>query len=113
MRRQETDPDSVLNAYRAFLHWRRGVPALRTGNIRLFESEADTLVFVREHASTSVLACFNFGAASSEIRIPPHGSLLPLVGHGFAPSSLGRGAVTVPAHGAFFATLHNEVAVPA
>jgi alpha-glucosidase len=113
VRRQEDDPESVLNAYRAFLRWRRGVPALRSGGIRLFESAADTLVFVREHAGTSVLACFNFGAAPNEIRMPPHGSLLPLVGHGFAPSQFGRGAVTVPAHGAFFATLHNDAAPPA
>jgi alpha-glucosidase len=113
VRRQHGDPESVLNAYRAFLRWRRGVAALRSGGIRLFESEADTLVFVREHADTSVLACFNFDARAREIRIPPHGSLVPLTGHGFAPCSPGRGVVAVPAYGAFFATLHNGAAMPA
>ena len=113
VRRQDGDPESVLNAYRAFLRWRRGVPALRSGGIRLFESEADTLVFVREHADTSVLACFNFGARAREIRVPPHGSLVPLTGHGFEPCSFGRGVVTVPAYGACFATLHNGAAMPA
>ncbi len=108
VRRQEADPDSVLNAYRAFLRWRQGLPALRSGTIRLFEAARDTLVFVREHAGVAIACCFNFGARPAEVRLPPHGSLVPLVGHGFAPSRFGRGAVTVPAHGAFYATLHAD-----
>ena len=104
--RQEADAHSVLNAYRGFVRWRRGIPALCRGNIRTFDSPRDTLCFLREHAAGTVVACFNFGAAPCAIRLPP-GRLEPLVGHGFEGNEIGRGAVTVPAQGAFFATVHN------
>ncbi len=103
--RQENAPDSVLNAYRAFVRWRRGQPVLRGGGIRLFASPEGTLVFLREHGGSGILACFNFGAQAADIRIPVPGTLEPLSGHGFAPSTLARGSVTVPAHCAFFAAL--------
>jgi alpha-glucosidase len=102
--RQEGAPDSVLNAYRNFVRWRRGQPALRSGSIRLFASPEGTLVFLREHDDTGILACFNFGAQPAELGIPVAGPLEPLSGHGFAPSALARGRVTVPPHGAFFAS---------
>jgi len=101
--RQEEAPDSVLNAYRAFVRWRRGQPALRGGGIRLFDSPEGTLVFLREHEGTSILCCFNFDAEPADMRIPVRGALEPLSGHGFAQSTLAQDSVKVPAHGAFFA----------
>ena len=103
--RQDGAPDSVLNAYRGFVRWRRGQPALRHGGIRLFDSPEGTLVFLRELGDGGVLACFNFGGAPAELRIPVSGGVEPLAGHGFAPSAVAGGAVTIPAHGAFFAGL--------
>jgi alpha-glucosidase len=100
---QETAPDSVLNAYRTFVRWRRGLPALLRGAIRLFESREGTLVFLREQDDSAVLACFNFGATPAEVRIPVPGVVEPLVGHGFLPCEFAGNAVTVPPHGAFFA----------
>ncbi len=104
--RQEAAPDSVLNAFRTFVRWRRGVPALRSGSVRLFDSPADTLCFLREKDGESLLACFNFGATAGEIRIPVPGKVEQLAGHGFVPCAVGRDSVTVPAYGAFFASLH-------
>ena len=103
--RQEAASDSVLNAYRNFVRWRRGQPALRGGSIRLFDSPEGTLVFLREQEGSCVLACFNFGTETSDIRIPVPGMFEPLSGHGFAPATLAAGHVTVPAHGAYFAAL--------
>ena len=105
--RQDAAQDSVLNAYRGFVRWRRGVPALQKGGIRLLDSPADTLLFLREHEGMSVLACFNFGSTPSEIRIPAHGRLEILAGHGFTACIPGRGVVTLPSCGAFFANLHD------
>jgi alpha-glucosidase len=106
--RQEKDPDSVLNAFRRFVHWRRGVRALRRGGIRLFESPANTLLFLREDDADPILACFNFGAAPAGIRVPVPGRLEPLTGHGFAPSITLPDAVTVPAQAAYFARVHSH-----
>ena len=106
--RQEADARSVLNAFRRFVLWRRDIPALRRGGIRLFDSPANTLVFLREDETEPVLACFNFGGGAVGIRIPVPGRLEPLTGHGFAPSTLEPGAVTVPAQCAFFARVHGQ-----
>jgi alpha-glucosidase len=105
---QETAPDSVLNAYRTFVRWRRGLPALLRGAIRLFESREGTLVFLREQDDSAVLACFNFGATPAEVRIPVPGVVEPLAGHGFRPCEIAGDAVTVPPHGAFFAGVSAE-----
>ena len=104
---QDAAQDSVLNAYRGFVRWRRGVPALQKGGIRLLDSPADTLLFLREHEGKSVLACFNFGSTPCEIRIPTRGRLEILAGHGFTACIPGRGVVTLPSCGAFFANLHE------
>jgi alpha-glucosidase len=104
---QEAAPDSVLNSYRRFVHWRRDLPALRSGSIRLADSPDGTLCLIREHAGETLVACFNFSTASCAIRIPEARRVEPLAGHGFAPCEFAAGAVTIPAHGAFFANLHN------
>ncbi len=104
---QDAAQDSVLNAYRAFVRWRRGVPALQKGGIRLLDSPPNTLLFLREHEGMSVLACFNFGSTPCEIRIPSRGRLEILAGHGFTACIPGRGVVTLPSCGAFFANLHD------
>jgi alpha-glucosidase len=105
--RQDADPGSVLNAYRGFIRWRRGHAALRAGGIRILDSPRDTICFLREHAGGTVAACFNFGPAPAEIRIPAAGRIEPLAGHGFEPSVLVRDRATVPANGAFFAALRG------
>lgn len=105
--RQEANPDSVLQAYRRFLRWRRAYPALRLGSLRFLDSPPDSLCFLREHAGRALLACFNFGR--EPCRIALQGSLegvAPLTGHGFGPCEVSRGTVTVPAAGAFFGDLH-------
>ena len=101
--RQEAAPDSVLNAYRSFVRWRREQPALRSGGIRLFDSPEGTLVFLREHDGAGVLACFNFGAHARR-----HSQSRSRCARAARRARLRRfdarpGGVTVPAHGAFFA----------
>jgi hypothetical protein len=54
-----------------------------------------------------LVACFNFSTAACAIRMPEARRIEPLAGHGFAPCEIAAGAVTIPAHGAFFANLHN------
>jgi alpha-glucosidase len=104
--RQDRARDSVLNAYRAFVRWRRHQPALRSGSIRLADAPDHALCLIREHASEAVLACFNFGPNDCVIRVPPGHRAEPLTGHGFDACALRDGGVTIPASGAFFAKLH-------
>ena len=106
--RQNTDPGSVLNAYRGFLHWRRLHPALRHGGIRFLDAPRDTLCFVRDFGGKALLACFNFGLEPATIRLPGNGGVEVLSGHGFGTCAVARASVTVPPAGAFFAYLMDR-----
>ncbi|MGP9821995.1 alpha-amylase family glycosyl hydrolase [Salinarimonas sp. NSM] len=55
--RQEADPDSVLNAYRRILAWRRDQPALRGGTQRLVEDAPEPLVVYERAANGARLLC--------------------------------------------------------
>lgn len=105
--RQQPDQDSVLNAYRTFLRWRRQHPALRHGGIRFIDSPDDTLCFIRDHAGKALLACFNFSSQACLVPLPDLGRLQELSGHGFAACGLSAGRVEIPSLGAFFADLQR------
>jgi alpha-glucosidase len=112
VRRQEADPGSVLHAYRRFLRWRRGMPALVRGAIRLHDAPSGALCIERELDGESVVACFNFTGAPCAIRIPAPGDAKPLEGHGFEPSPLEGSVVTIAAHSAFFGALRASAGSP-
>jgi len=103
--RQQADQDSVLNAYRTFLRWRRQHPTLRHGGIRFIDSPPDTLCFIRDYAGRSLLACFNFSLSACSVQLPGLGQLEELDGHGFTRSRLSQGSVEIARLGAFFAYL--------
>jgi len=67
---QEADPDSVLNACRAFLRWRRSQPALVTGGITFMDAPEPVLMFQRVHAGKRLLAAFNLSADSISAALP-------------------------------------------
>src|SRR5207302_2123753 len=48
---QDSDPDSVLNAWRSFLALRKGSPALRHGTLLLRETEGALIAFERRSGS--------------------------------------------------------------
>jgi alpha-glucosidase len=106
--RQLADRDSVLHAYRAFLRWRRQHPALRLGDIRFVDSPPETLCFIRDHAGTSLLACFNFSSGACSVPLTGLGRPEELEGHGFARSRLSQGSVEIAGLGAFFAYLKGQ-----
>ena len=103
--KQLKDPDSVLQAYRRFVWWRRGQQAFRFGDIRFLDSPGETIAFVREYGEERVLAIFNF----DEVPVDYHAPLLlhseTLSGHGFEPAPVEGGRVRLPGFGAWFARL--------
>ncbi|WP_407060993.1 alpha-amylase family glycosyl hydrolase [Agrilutibacter solisilvae] len=113
---QEDDPHSVLNATRAFLHWRRAQPALCTGAIAFVDAPEPVLAFVREpHGHAALLAVFNLSGAPVECWLPlaqPAQSVdAPGVRNGRIVDGKADGAdgpgvlVHLPAHGVLYATL--------
>nr|WP_204602169.1 hypothetical protein [Paremcibacter congregatus] len=65
---QERDLNSVLNAFKNFLSWRKSHPALLHGDIKFLDSPDGTLAFVRTYKRESMLAVFNL--TNRSIMIP-------------------------------------------
>ncbi|MBD9367851.1 alpha-glucosidase family protein [Xanthomonas sp. XNM01] len=100
--RQDGEQDSVLNAFRRFMQWRRMQPALVRGDIRFLDAPEPVLAFVREAEGQRLLAAFNLSATASRLELPA-GDWATLDAHGApVPPQDGR-HVTLPARGALFA----------
>ena len=55
---------------REFLHWRKGQPALRSGNIRFLDAPEPALVFTRTQAQQTILVALNLGTRAIELPVP-------------------------------------------
>ena len=77
---QEADESSLLHAFRRFLQWRRGVPALVYGTLLPVALPSPLIGFVREHAGQRVLAAFNLSDQPVGRGLLERGS--PMEGHG-------------------------------
>jgi alpha-glucosidase len=95
---QEADGSSLLHAFRRFLHWRRGVPALLHGTLVPMALPEPLVGFVREHDGERVLAVFNLSDQAVPFDTAPFGTARRLIESGFA----GPGDVLRP-FGALFA----------
>ncbi|KAF1695591.1 alpha-glucosidase [Pseudoxanthomonas jiangsuensis] len=100
--RQEADPGSVLNAFRAFMRWRKAQPALVQGSIAFLATGEPVLAFVREHAGQRLLAAFNLSAAPASLALP-EGAWTVLDGHGLGAPAVAGDQTTLPAYGVLFA----------
>lgn len=70
---QQDDPDSLLNTYRALLHLRDQIPALRRGRVEILDDgqiAPDVLVFRRHCDGSEVTVLINFGAKARSTHSP-------------------------------------------
>ncbi|AVQ00118.1 alpha-glucosidase [Ahniella affigens] len=67
---QDIDQHSILNQFRAFLHWRQQHPALRLGSIELLAGDEPVFAFIRKHHDDCVLALFNLSAGPTRYVLP-------------------------------------------
>ena len=100
---QDADADSVLNAVRAFLHWRKSLPALVLGSIRFLDAPDAVLAFVREHEGQRILVAFNLSASEVVWQAPAGVALQAVPGVDGAESR--DGVLHFPPRGAAFAML--------
>lgn len=95
---QESDPDSLLNLYRALLRLRRMLPALHTGSLTLLDGlPAAVLGYIRQKDTQSVAVLLNFSAGETVVTLDaPHNVLLstakPLRVEGYRITLPGRSA---------------------
>ena len=103
--RQEIEPTSTLNATRAFLRWRKTLPALQWGSIEFLDAPEPVLAFTRHHADQSLLVAFNLSANAVQWEIPDGLQLKELQGHGLLSGEVRDGNLHLPAHAVLFASL--------
>jgi alpha-glucosidase len=99
---QESDPSSVLNAFRQFVEWRGNQPCLMHGTIQFIEAPASALCFVRELDGERLLCTFNFGTQPVQIDLPQDWQLRALDGHGLTGASVSQNRLTLAPAGACF-----------
>ncbi|MEL6868387.1 MAG: alpha-glucosidase [Pseudomonadota bacterium] len=99
---QSRDNDSILNAYRTFIDWRKQHAALMWGDIECVDTPAGTLAFYRQHGEQRMFVAFNFGSSATSLTLGDGDQPTLLSGHGLGAATLGTNVVTVPAHTAAF-----------
>lgn len=102
---QDADDNSILNAFRAFMAWRKTQPALLEGDIEFIETPEPILAFYRTHGGAKLLCVFNLADtdASFELNhtnIRVHNELIHHSG------SLLNNTLTLPGFGCFYADVN-------
>ncbi len=100
---QDDNSDSILNAYRTFMRWRKAQPVLRLGDITFIADADDYLVFVRQHNDERLLCAFNFASTTKNIVLNNTYSLISIDGHGCYSATITANQLDVPAYSAFIA----------
>ena len=106
--RQDADRHSTLNAFRAFVRWRKTVPALMWGDIRLLAIAESVFAFERTYGGEKILAAFNLSADAVDARTPEFEDWRQIGSPGLLEGELVRGRLRLPAHGAVFAIPPKE-----
>lgn len=101
---QQGDANSVLNATRTLLAFRRQHAALIEGDIHLVEVGEELLGFVREGSQERLLCVFNLSDKTLSTTLPQSGT--PLRGHGFI-STLDGDTLTLPPYQAAFLSIDH------
>ena len=103
---QEADGNSLLHAFRRFLLWRRGVPALTRGTLHPLALPEPLVGFVRDLAGQRVLAVFNLSDRPAAFDRTGFGRVSVLTDSGF-----GDPGAFLPPFGAMFAAVETLAAV--
>ncbi|MCL1633038.1 alpha-glucosidase family protein [Luteimonas sp. SX5] len=106
---QDANPASVLNAARAFLRWRKTLPALLHGDIRFLDAPEPILAFTRHLDGATLLVVFNLSSAAVRWPLPAGAKPLPLASHGPIGGRVEKAQLSLPGRGVFFAELTGSV----
>ena len=101
---QDGDPASTLTFTRGFLAFRRGLPALRHGQVVCHDTDEPVLLFERRLPDGAVLCGFNLSGSPARITPPAGRSAVLEPGSGLEATRDGD-AIDIPAYGGFFLRL--------
>ena len=98
-------PDTITH----FLRWKKTVPALLHGKIRLLAVHNHLLMFMRQTEAQRVLCVFNLSDRYVRQALPPHsGGYCLLAGSGLDGGRIVNGHIDCNPWGALFAQLHDQ-----
>jgi len=104
VQRQEMVADSVLNAWRAFLSWRKSQPALMAGDIQFIDAPEPVLMFIRSTPSQTLLCAFNLSPQTVEVSVSwPEGHWQPIPVPGPEMGMYNEQALILPGYAVFSA----------
>ena len=104
---QESDDNSVLRAYKTFIHWRKTQSELIYGDIEFIDCDDNILAFTRSYEGKKLLACFNFSEQEIEFTLPEYNSIKMINGLGFDDASLNINKVTLAGNQVIFAEVNS------
>ncbi len=67
--KQESDPNSMLNFFCAFLRWRKTIPELVNGEITLLQPQNGVLAWLRKSPKKTILAAFNLSDKAAQYPV--------------------------------------------
>ena len=104
---ESRDSKSLLNYYRLLIRLRRENPVLRDGGTTIVEdNNPNVLSYLRQKDGATVLIAVNFSASSQTVRYKLKGKSLSLLASSFSvPASEPSSSVTLPAYGAYVASV--------
>ncbi len=98
---QEADQNSMLNHYRAFLHFRRSHPSMVKGEIDFIHADEQTLAFTRTSGNEKMLCVFNFTDRLQTLKLNNVKVLEDFENTGYHATHSG-GIVSLGAYDAYF-----------
>ncbi|MFL6548762.1 MAG: alpha-glucosidase [Povalibacter sp.] len=101
--RQERDPYSTLNQFRAFLRWRKQHPVLVIGDITLRSIHESVFAFERTSGPDRIFLAFNLSPHALQLDVPLLREFKQIESVGLLSGELAGSALQLPAHGAVFA----------
>ena len=102
---QEADPDSVLNGFRSFMHWRKEQEALRGGTIRFLDAPEPLLLFTRTSANGTTLVAMNLGANAAVMPVPASSALRQIQCPGPGNGVVEARELKLPGHSVIYADM--------
>lgn len=76
---QDTDNESILNAYRHFLKWRKKTPCLILGDISLLQTKEPIFAYTRGYQGKKILCIFNCSDTTEGYVLPKNHKDITLV----------------------------------
>ncbi|GAA5083044.1 alpha-glucosidase family protein [Lysobacter panacisoli] len=103
---QDAQPDSVLNAVRHLLRWRKTHSALVGGDIAFLSADEPVLAFTRRANDEALLVVFNLSATPARWTVPASiGTFNAIDDHGLLAGRVENGELHLPAHAVYYARI--------